>query len=201
MGLRPVPVDKLMAPGATCHLEWVHSVARKGRFLSTGSCRPEGAYSVNWDVLDDEEGEQEYNDELGQGCAIRSVIGRGSDPSWVTSVGHVLLGVGHVLPVVVVVIVAVVALFLHMPPTVLALVDSTALPDRVRGQSTKSRMARSTNRKLVYVRSDSEREITQRLIQMGALCQAFGCIPGRHRHGRERLRATWSDELVKSAYK
>ena len=196
MGLRRVPVDKLMAPGATCQLEWVHSLARKGRNLSTGMCRLEGAYSVHWDVLDDEEGEQEYDDELGQGCATLSVIGRGSDPSWVTSVGHFLLGVGHFLPVVVVVVVAVVALFLHMPPTVLALVDSTALPDRVRGQSTKSRMARSTNRKLVYVRSDSEREITQLSIQMGALCQAFGCIPGRHRHGRERLRATWSNELV-----
>ena len=88
MGLRRVPVDKLMAPGATCQLEWVHSLARKGRNLSTGMCRLEGAYSVHWDVLDDEEGEQEYDDELGQGCATLSVIGRGSDPSWVTSVGH-----------------------------------------------------------------------------------------------------------------
>ena len=88
MGLRRVPVDKLMAPGATCQLEWVHSLARKGRNLSTGMCRLEGAYSVHWDVLDDEEGEQEYNDELGQGCATLSVIGRGSDPSWATSVGH-----------------------------------------------------------------------------------------------------------------
>ena len=68
-------------------------------------CRLEGAYSVHWDVLDDEEGEQEYDDELGQGCATLSVIGRGSDPSWVTSVGHFLLGVGHFLPVVVVVVV------------------------------------------------------------------------------------------------
>ena len=49
-------------------------------------CRLDGAYSVHWDVLDDEEGEQEYNDELGKGCATLSVIGRGSDPSWVTSV-------------------------------------------------------------------------------------------------------------------
>ena len=73
MGLRRVPVDKLMAPGATCQLEWVHSLARKGRNLSTGMCRLEGAYSVHWDVLDDEEGEQEYNDELGQGCATLSV--------------------------------------------------------------------------------------------------------------------------------
>ena len=105
MGLRRVPVDKLMAPGATCQLEWVHSLARKGRNLSTGMCRLEGAYSVHWDVLDDEEGEQEYDDELGQGCATLSVIGRGSDPSWVTSVGHFLLGVGHFLPVVVVVVV------------------------------------------------------------------------------------------------
>ena len=156
MGLRRVPVDKLMAPGATCQLEWVHSLARKGRNLSTGMCRLEGAYSVHWDVLDDEEGEQEYDDELGQGCATLSVIGRGSDPSWATSVGHFLLGVGHFLPVVVVV--AVVALFLHMPPTVPALVDSTALPDRVRGQSTKSRMTRRTNRKLVFVRPGSERQ-------------------------------------------
>ena len=53
---------------------------------------------------DEQEGEHEYNDELGQGCATRSVIGRGSDPSWVTSVGHFLLGVGHFLPVVVVVV-------------------------------------------------------------------------------------------------
>ena len=51
---------------------------------------------------DEKEGEQEYNDELGQGCATLSVIGRGSDPSWVTSVGHFLLGVGHLLSVVVV---------------------------------------------------------------------------------------------------
>ena len=108
MGLRRVPVAKLMAPGATCQLEWVHSLARKGRNLSTGMCRLEGAYRVHWDVLDDEEGEQEYDDELGQGCATLSVIGRGSDPSGVTSVGHFLLGVGRFLPVVVVHVVVVV---------------------------------------------------------------------------------------------
>ena len=81
--------------------------------LSTGVCRLEGAYCVNWEALGDEEGEQSYNYELGQGCATLSVIGRGSDPSWATSVGHFLLGVGHFLPAVVVVVVVVDGVFVQ----------------------------------------------------------------------------------------
>ena len=41
------------------------------------------------------------------------LLGRGSDPSWVTSVGHFLLGVGHFLPVVVVVVVVAVGVFIQ----------------------------------------------------------------------------------------
>ena len=48
IGVRHGPVDKLMVPGAVCQLDGGAFWGAKGTFLSTGICRLEGAYSVNW---------------------------------------------------------------------------------------------------------------------------------------------------------